>query len=167
MERRQFLIAGLVGTAAVATGVVLWPGAEPVAPFSDTQQALVRALVAPVLEGVAPPEVVEAQADAVVRGVGATIATLPPGSQAQLQQLFELLDQRLALLAMTGSLTPILARQPAELAAMLAQWRHHFLDTLVVAYQGLKELILATWYAEPDHWGPLDYQKPQWPGGRG
>ncbi|ADN77594.1 conserved hypothetical protein [Ferrimonas balearica DSM 9799] len=163
MDRRQFLLAGLVGTAAVATGVVLWPVEKPMPGLTDPQARVLRALVVPVLEGAAPTAQLDAQADTIVANVAHTIATLPEGSQAQLNQLFDLLENRLGALALTGSLTPLLARQPEQLAAMLEQWRQHFLDTLVIAYQGLKELIQAAWYADPAHWPSLAYQKPQWP----
>ncbi len=165
MDRRQFLMAGLVGTAAVATGIVLWPVDTPLPGLTDPQARVLRALVLPVLEGAAPAPVLEDQADALVHQVAQTIATLPPGSQAELNRLFELLEHRLGVLALTGSLTPLLARQPEALAEMLNQWRSHFLDTLVIAYQGLKELLQAAWYADPTHWPALDYQKQQWPGG--
>ncbi|MBY5922428.1 TAT leader-containing periplasmic protein [Ferrimonas balearica] len=164
MDRRQFLMAGLVGTAAVATGIALWPVEKPLPGLTDPQARVLKALVVPVLYGAAPEAELTAQSDQVAAQVAHTIATLPPGSQAQLNQLFETLENRLGVLALTGSMTPLLARQPEALAEMLEQWRTHFLDTLEIAYQGLKELIQAAWYADPAHWPALGYNKPQWPG---
>ncbi|MBY6187192.1 TAT leader-containing periplasmic protein [Marinobacter hydrocarbonoclasticus] len=163
MDRRQFLMAGLVGTAAVAAGVALWPTETPLPGLTDPQARVLRALVVPVLAGAAPEAQLSARADAVAHQVAQTILTLPAGSQAQLNELFGLLENRLGVLALTGSITPLLARQPEALAEMLEGWRHHFMETLVIAYQGLKELIQAAWYADPAHWAPLGYQKPSWP----
>jgi hypothetical protein len=44
--------------------------------------------------------------------------------------------------------------------AMLESWRHHYLALLQTAYLGLRELVMASYYACPEHWGAIGYAKP-------
>lgn len=91
----------------------------------------------------------------------ATMDLLPEESRDELEQLLELLESRLGLLLLTGNMTPLLMRQPQELVAMLEAWRTSFLDLMVTAFQGLRELVLASYYSCPEHWTRLNYEKPR------
>ncbi|MGP1782694.1 TAT leader-containing periplasmic protein, partial [Shewanella frigidimarina] len=89
-----------------------------------------------------------------------TISILPQESQAELEQLLEMLEGRLGLLILTGSMTPLMLRKQPELIEMLQNWRTSFIDMMVTAYQGLRELVMASYYSNPEHWSRLHYAKP-------
>ena len=92
--------------------------------------------------------------------ISQTISYLPQEGQDELEQLLDMLEQRLGLLVLTGSMTPLMMRTPNELISMLEYWRNSFLDLMVTAYQGLRELVMASYYASPENWGQLNYTKP-------
>jgi hypothetical protein len=58
-------------------------------------------------------------------------------------------------------MTPLLMRSAAELTQMLETWRHSYFALLQTAYLGLRELVMASFYACPEHWSRLHYVKPQ------
>jgi hypothetical protein len=92
--------------------------------------------------------------------ISQSITHLPVEQQQELMELLELLEGRFGLLLLSGSMTPLLMREPKQLIDMLEFWRHNYLDMLTTAYNGLRELIMASYYACPEHWGNLRYVKP-------
>lgn len=86
---------------------------------------------------------------------------LPDEQQSELFELLDMLENRLGLLLLTSSMTPLLMRSPAELTQMLETWRHSYFALLQTAYLGLRELVMASYYACPEHWSRLHYAKPE------
>ncbi|SHI26169.1 twin-arginine translocation signal domain-containing protein [Ferrimonas marina] len=165
MDRRQFLQAGLATGVALTLGVALWPTPEfapqPTPGLSEPVSALFPLLIPVVLDGVAPESVLQERSATLQPEILGLLSTLPPGVRAQLDQIGTLLDNRLTRLALTGHALPMVQWQAGQQQAWLEDWRHHFLDTLKLAYQALRDPILAAWYGMPQHWGELAYQPPQ------
>lgn len=164
MERRTFLTTALVGSAAIALGVNLYsPDHIKVNKALDSEHRLLFSVLLPVFLDDALPEVEHLRIAAQNRTLDAithTISLLPVDGQAELEQLLSMLENRLGLLVLTGSMTPLMMRTPIELIDMLEYWRNNFLEMMVTAYQGLRELVLASYYSCPEHWNRLNYAKP-------
>ena len=164
MERRTFLTTALVGTATLALGLSIYsPEHIRVNKALDNEHRLLFSVLLPVFLEDALPNVESMRVAAQNRTLDAisqTITYLPQEGQDELEELLDMLEQRLGLLILTGSMTPLMMRSPDELISMLEYWRNSFLDLLVTAYQGLRELVMASYYAFPEHWGHLNYAKP-------
>lgn len=162
MKRRTFLTAAFTGTAALALGVNLYSSGPN--EVEDIHHRVLFSVLIPVFLDGALPEVasqrqlaIESTLDAIAQ----SIEVLPEEQQSELAELLELLEGRLGLLMLTGEMTPLIMRSPAELVTMLEDWRHHFLTMLQTAYHGLRELVLASYYALPAHWENIGYAKPR------
>lgn len=164
MERRTFLTTAFVGTAALALGLSIYsPEHIRVNKALDNEHRLLFSVLLPVFLDDALPKVESMRVAAQNRTLDAisqTISYLPQEGQDELEQLLDMLEQRLGLLVLTGSMTPLMMRTPNELISMLEYWRNSFLDLMVTAYQGLRELVMASYYASPENWGQLNYTKP-------
>ncbi|QYJ74758.1 MULTISPECIES: TAT leader-containing periplasmic protein [Shewanella] len=167
MNRRKFLLTALGGTAALALGVSLYQPQLDVEDDGDKPHRILFSLLMPVLlEGALPEMAVprEAAVNRTLDAIEATISVLPTSQRDELEQLLDLLENRLGLLLLTGNMTPLLLRSPAELASQLESWRQSGLALLNQAYLGLRELVLASFYSCPEHWTLLNYAKPELPG---
>ena len=164
MNRRTFLVTALAGTGALALGVTLYsPSHVGVNKNLDSEHRLLFSLLVPVFLDGALPQTASLRVVAqnrTIDAIVATVALLPVDARDELEQLLILLESRLGLLLLTGSMTPLLLRSPNELIEMLEKWRSSYLDMMVIAYQGLRELVIASYYAFPEHWGRLNYEKP-------
>ncbi|MCG9697530.1 TAT leader-containing periplasmic protein [Shewanella sp. Isolate11] len=165
MKRRTFLLTALAGTGALALGVNLYhPPHVGVIKSLDRENRLLFSVLIPVLLDGALPQTESLRLAAQNRTLDAItnmIEELPRESRDELGQLIELLESRLGLLLLTGNMTPLLLRSPQALAEMLETWRSSYLDMMVLAYQGLRELVIASYYACPEHWSQINYEKPQ------
>ncbi|MGL5392918.1 MAG: TAT leader-containing periplasmic protein [Shewanella sp.] len=163
MHRRSFLLGAFAGTAALALGVN-WYAPEFTAAednVGDDHRLLFSVLLPVMLEG-ALPEVAShklAAQNRTLDTIKQTMAHLPLEQQEELNSLLTLLGNRLGLLLLTSSMTPLLMRSPKELAEMLETWRHSYVALLQTAYLGLRELVMASYYACPEHWSRLRYAK--------
>ena len=164
MKRRTFLTGAFAGTAALALGVSLYrPELPGFSVKNDSAHAVLFGVLLPVfLDGALPdvPAHREAAINRTIEAINRSIAVLPDEKQEELSQLLSMLEGRLGLLLLTGSMTPLMMRSPNDLVAMLESWRSGYLDLLVNAYQGLRELVMASYYACPEHWSRLNYVKP-------
>lgn len=161
MRRRTFLTAAFAGTAALALGVNLYTSSPD--EVEDIHHRVLFSVLIPVFLDGALPEVVSqrrAVIEATLDAIAQSIAVLPQEQQNELTELLAMLEGRLGLLILTGEMTPLMMRSPAELVTMLEGWRHHFLTLLQTAYHGLRELVLASYYSSPEHWENLGYAKP-------
>ncbi|MBB1428329.1 TAT leader-containing periplasmic protein [Shewanella frigidimarina] len=162
MKRRTFITGAFAGTAAIALGVNLY---SPIITTSsdDIHHRVLFSVLLPVFLDGALPEVPSHREIAINRTLDAisqSITHLPIEQQQELMELLELLEGRFGLLLLSGSMTPLLMREPQQLIDMLEFWRNNYLDMLTTAYNGLRELIMASYYACPEHWGNLRYVKP-------
>ncbi|MFT5789378.1 MAG: hypothetical protein ACI8SJ_001494 [Shewanella sp.] len=164
MERRTFITTALAGTACLALGVnYCSTDYISVNPKVDDKHRLLFSVLLPVFLDGALPDVPVLKRDAENRTLDAieqTISLLPEDSQIELEQLLDLLEGRLGLLILTGSMTPLMMRNSSELIEMLQGWRTSYIEMMVTAYQGLRELVMASYYSDPEHWSRLHYAKP-------
>ncbi|MCK8047236.1 TAT leader-containing periplasmic protein [Shewanella sp. 1CM18E] len=164
MERRTFITTAIAGTACLALGVNYYSADDiGVNKELDNNHRLLLSVLLPVFLDGALPDVAALKRDALHRTLDAiehTISILPLDTKAELEQLFEMLEGRLGLLILTGSVTPLMMRNQSELVDMLQSWRTSYLDLMVTAYQGLRELVMASYYSSPEHWSRLHYAKP-------
>lgn len=165
MQRRTFLLGAFTGTAALALGVNLYsPELDLPQDTEDKDYRLLFSVLLPVLLDGALPEVASHRVVAQNRTLDAikqTIFALTPEQQDELYQLLDMLQNRLGLLLLTSSMTPLLLRSPTELTQMLETWRHSYFALLQTAYLGLREIVMASYYACPEHWSRLHYAKPE------
>lgn len=165
MNRRTFILGTFAGTAALALGVNLY---SPEFSVPDEDEAkdyrlLFSVLLPVMLEGALPDVATHklAAQNRTLDAINQSISVLPDEQQAELFELLAMLENRLGLLVLTSSMTPLLLRSPAELTQMLESWRHSYFALLQTAYLGLRELVMASYYACPEHWSRLHYAKPE------
>lgn len=173
LSRRQFIKAGVAGTAALVVARVIYGpfGATPAwqgssvhhfTTLSDASRGLIAALAAVILDG-ALPAGADAHARAVeevVVGVDKAIAALQPAVQAELQQLFALLNFPVSRRLLAGVSQPWLKAPTDEVAAFLQNWRDSRFTLLRSGFHGLHQLILAAWYGSPNAWAAIGYAQP-------
>ncbi|MCF1427919.1 MAG: TAT leader-containing periplasmic protein [Shewanella sp.] len=162
MKRRTFLTGAFAVTTALAVGMVICePELDSAAPGNGHRELF--AVVIPVLlDGALPsmPVPREAAINRTLDAIEQTLSVLPADQQQQLELLLLALESRLGTLVLTGSITPLLMRSTDQLAAMLDGWRDAFLQLQQQAYYGLRELVMVSFYACPEHWPLLHYAKP-------
>jgi hypothetical protein len=162
MKRRAFLTGAFAGTAAIALGVNLYSPSITTSTDDIHHRVLFSVLLPVFLDGALPevPSHREIAINRTLDAISQSITHLPVEQQQELMELLELLEGRFGLLLLSGSMTPLLMREPKQLIDMLEFWRHNYLDMLTTAYNGLRELIMASYYACSEHWGNLRYVKP-------
>jgi hypothetical protein len=167
--RRQFLTTGIAGAAALAAAKVAYDrwGREPVpagAPSAARGDArdVVAAIVPVLLAGALPDdaEAMRAARDATTAAVMDAIAGLPPAVQAELDELFALLAFPPTRVLVAGLRTSWREATPADVRAFLDRFRDSRFALLQSAYQALKQLVVAAWYAQPASWPALGYDGP-------
>lgn len=173
LSRRQFIKAGVAGTAALVVARVIY-GPFEAAPawqsgsvhqftkLSDASRGLIAALAGVVLDGAMPADA-DARAKAVeevVVGVDKAVAALQPAVQAELQQLFALLNFPISRRLLAGVSQSWLKAPAGEIGAFLENWRDSRFTLLRSGFHGLHQLILAAWYGCPDAWAAIGYAQP-------
>lgn len=165
MKRRTFLMGAFAGTAALALGVNLYSPefSLPVDSEGKDYRLLFSVLLPVMLDGALPYVATHklAAQNRTLDAIKQSISVLPEEQQTELFELLDMLENRLGLLVLTSSMTPLLMRSPAELTEMLETWRHSYFALLQTAYLGLRELVMASYYACPEHWSRLHYAKPE------
>lgn len=165
MNRRSLLTGAFATTAALALGVTLYrPELESMDDADSDEHRELFAVLLPVLLDGALPQMASPRQAAIERTLDAiaqTMAILPDDQRAELELLLSGLENRFGALLLTGSFTPLLLRSPAQLVTMLEDWRDGFLEMQQQAYYGLRELVMASYYACPEHWGAMHYAKPR------
>ena len=167
MKRRQFLKAGLLGGALLAAGGawVVWRDVRDSDADSPPRDRVAETLVAvaPVLLAGALPADPAARAAAiagVIAGVKDVIAVFPPAVRAELEELFRLLDIRIARRLLTGVPAAWRDADPADINRFLERWRRSPIALLQSGYFALHDLVLGAWYANEGSWAALQYPGP-------
>jgi hypothetical protein len=166
MNRRRLLQLGAgAGMAfAAAAGTLAWlrPSAGAHATLEPPTRTLFGALANVLLDGSLPTDEASRRSaiDLHLRRVQQTIAGLPPHARGELAQLLWLLDTRLGRLALMGVGTPWAALRPTELVAALTAMRSSTLSVRRQVYLALRELTMASYFAEPGTWRQLGYPGP-------
>ncbi|MCA1931719.1 hypothetical protein [Rheinheimera sp.] len=162
MNRRQFIFRSLALTLAASTGYTVYQYQS--LQGSDNAAVLVLdALLPAVLMGALPSDAAAQQLslqqsrDAVLE----FMAYLPQNQQQQLQQLFQLLQQDLVRLALTGQWLQLADLPLSQRLDLLLSWRDSYFALLRQAFSGLRELIYGAFYGQPEHWLHLNYRAPE------
>ncbi|GLS83351.1 TAT leader-containing periplasmic protein [Paraferrimonas haliotis] len=167
MRRRTFLTIGIASTAAMAFGVKLYSDkAFDDSNYDEHHRVLLAALVPVLLDGILP-EVTQPRQRAINRCIDnclTTISLLPEHQAEQMQELLQSLEAQFGNLLLVGSITPLALQSPAQIQQVLESWRNSFIEMLQQAYLGLRNLIIASYYSDPDVWPTLGYHKPNIPG---
>ncbi len=166
MDRRAFLKTGFVYATAAAAGVSLY-GCSDLDILNDEliddEVTVALSAVLPVfLAGVLPKDPAQRQQKIArtIEGIRFALTRLPPHTLDEINDLFSLLTSRVATLAMSGSFAELNDLSHQQKVILIETWRNSYFSLLNTAYDGLKELIFAAFYGNPDNWTLLQYQKP-------
>ena len=161
MDRRQFIFTGLAVAASASLGLTLWQ--QSLQPDADNRKWVLAALLPALLYGVLPsdPTLAQQQIARTQQAVTDFTPYLPLHQQQELDQLFNLLANRLGQLGLTGHLSGLPQLDIAQRLALLAQWRDSYLSLLQQAYHGLRELLYGAYYGQSEHWQSLSYDAPR------
>lgn len=162
MNRRQFIFSSLALTLAASTGYAVYQYHS--VQGSDNAAVLVLdALLPAVLNGALPDDAAAQQLslqqtrDAVLEFLN----YLPQHQQQQLEQLFQLLQQDLTRLALTGQWLQLADLPLSQRLDLLFSWRDSYFSLLQQAFSGLRELMFGAFYGQPQHWLALHYMAPE------
>jgi hypothetical protein len=163
--RRTFLVTGSVGLVALAAGgwlEVRTARPSPGHALGAAGRRIVTAMAPAFLAGALPQAAAERHAAIVetVDAVDTAIGGLPPGTQAELTQLFGLLSFTPARIVVAGLWPDWDHASPDAVEAVLARWQASRIALLRSAYDGLHQLVLAAWYGNPRAWPAIGYAGP-------
>lgn len=171
INRRRWIRAGLLGSLALtAAGLVGTlagrarfdaerapdPQGMP-SVWSDQAQRLFESL-APVIIG--PACATPDQRARAAHGVQAAISALSPSAQREVDELLSLLTLGLTRGLATGVWADWQEATPAQIEGFLQRWRHSRLQLLQSGYHALHDLVLGSWYADPQSWAAIGYPGP-------
>jgi len=164
--RRSFLKAGVLGALVLAAGGGLYRYNHPpqvqrfVLDFEA--RAALDAIVPAILAGSLPagPAARAQSVRATTERVHQTILGLPLTTQKEVQDLFGLLALAPARRLLAGVKGDWASASVDEVSDFLQDWRVHRVGLLRTAYQALHDLVLGSWYSDPDHWAAIGYPGP-------
>ncbi len=156
LSRRQFLTAGLAGSAVLACGAWFYGARKDAAEL----EALYVALSAAFLQGAIPAEAQTTRLRDNAQAIGVAVSGLAPAAQQELAELFGLLVFPPTRFLLTGVSSSWSAATLAATSAFLQRWRDSRIDLLKAAYAALHDLVLGAWYADPANWNSIAYPGP-------
>ncbi|MCK6505665.1 hypothetical protein L6R53_20090 [Myxococcota bacterium] len=165
-SRRGILKIGLGGAALLAAGGLglgLWPGAsrEPLAPLQALSPRAFGVLAAvartfcPGGDGLPSADELD-----IAGALDATIATLHPADQAELQQVLLLVDNALVGALLDGRPQPFSRADDATRRATLLSWRESRIPLRRTAYKALRGLVMAAYWGHPRLYAAAGYPGP-------
>lgn len=162
MRRRTIVRLAAAGVLASSVGFG-WRNL----PVTDTRlvwtpaiDAIMRALAPVLMAGVEDPHPPALDLDAHIGAVRQVISTMPAHMQADLTLLCRALTLGAGRWLLTGLQTDWSTASPQDVnQALLAMSRSRWLQRRQ-AYQALRNLHLAAWYADLEHGRPLGYPGP-------
>lgn len=166
-QRRRFLKLGLIGG-----GLLFLAGfwryliqREKVAVsgfrFLTAEDERILTTLTPTLLGKALPSEGRPAAIAEILGeIDRLIAAMPPLLQADLRQLFDLLDFPPTRIALTGIWSGWETASGKEVEGFLDRWSTSPLTLLQLGYAALHDLVVAAWYDNPRAWPWIGYDGP-------
>lgn len=168
MRRRTLLGLGLAGTAALglAGGAAWWLGAPTAwrdGRLQPSGRKVMHAVARAVLDG-SLPSVPAAQAKALdshLDRLSATVAALPPAAQAEFGQLLTLLATPPGRRGLAGLADDWPGATVSALHEALQSMRASRLALRRQAYQALRDLTHAAYYADPATWPLMGYPGPR------
>jgi hypothetical protein len=166
-SRRTFLKAGVGASALLALGGGIYRATRKhPAPHAFALDAAARTILGAIAPALLAGSWQAGHANPVALGtviddVGHAILKLPLSSQAELRDLFGLLDLAPARRVLTGIAGPWSGASPAAVHGFLQDWRTSPFGLLRAAYAALHDLVLGAWYAAPASWQAIGYPGPQ------
>ena len=88
------------------------------------------------------------------------LAFIPDNQQQDLLMLLDTLTHKLGRLVLTADISQWQQGDTELINKVLNNWRHSSLSLLNTAYVGIKQLIMAVWYSEPENWSDIAYPGP-------
>ena len=154
--RREFLKTGLAGGLLLNIAACARPSEN------DGRSRVLSALIPVMLAGALSPRPEDAarQINRTLSGVETAINGLSLATQKEIGELFDLLAFPLTRMLAAGLWSPWEEATPSSLNAFLDSWRHSRFDLLKSGYAALHDLILGTWYAQPESWAAIGYPGP-------
>lgn len=165
MQRRRLLQLG-VGAAAVlglaGAGVAWMPGAFDGGRLSAHSRSVFASLAVVMLEGSLPtdPKAREGALQRHLERVDATVAGLPAASRRDLGTLLALLGTAPGRLGLMGTTAGWDELPPARLASALQSMRDSPVALRQQTYAALRELTVASYFADRETWSQLGYPGP-------
>lgn len=160
--RRQFLAAGLGGSLALA--VATWSRPLPARPRDPwlllrPGDVFMFERLAPHLIGPAFPDN-DAARHALLREIDHYLAHLPAQAQLEVRQLFDLLQNGLTRIPLTGLWANWRFALDSDIADFLDDWRHSRFALLRASYRALRDATTTAWYGLPQSWALTGYPGP-------
>lgn len=88
------------------------------------------------------------------------ILILPERTQDELRQLLNILNNGVGRWLLAGVWKSWSSASAQDLIEFLQLWRNSLIEILQSAYQGLHQIIIGSFYAEPDSWKTIHYSGP-------
>lgn len=169
LTRRQLLLGSLIGGAALA-GLTLalaprdepTPAAAPLQFLTADDVLVLTALLPVLLDGAlaTEPSLRARQIAALLQRLDQAVLHLYPRSRAELRELFQLLENKAGRVVLAGVWSNWAQASAADKHGFLLHWRDSFLDLLQTAYAGLHNLVMASFYGDPNNWTLVGYAGP-------
>ena len=165
MDRRKFILTGIsLGAAAsLGSGLAIWGWQHSLAPDSSNRDLVLSALLPALLYGALPEDatLAAAELERTKTALSDFLPFLPQRQQQELNQLFNLLANRISQLGLTGNVISLTKLSLSQRLQLLNQWRDSYLALLQQAYHGLRELLYGAYYGQSEHWQALGYTAPR------
>ncbi|MEH8017273.1 hypothetical protein MN202_08515 [Rheinheimera muenzenbergensis] len=165
MDRRNFILTGIAlgAVASLGSGLAIWGWQHSVAPDSNNRDLVLLALLPALLYGALPQDATLAATELArtQTAISEFLPYLPLRQQQELNQLFNLLANRLGQLGLTGHVISLTGLSLSQRLQLLNQWRDSYLALLQQAYHGLRELLYGAYYGQSEHWQALAYTAPR------
>jgi hypothetical protein len=166
MQRRTLLKVGAIGGAALAlAGGAAWMFTERAwngQALTASGRHVLGAVARAVLDGALPADTSQAQAavDAHLARMNTTLAGMPPGVQAEVNELLTILGTAAGRVGLAGLSTAWSDASVAQLQAALQGMRTSSLPPKQQAYHALRDLTHAAYFADTSTWAMLGYPGP-------
>lgn len=165
MDRRQFILSGIALAAAAGFGTALgiYGWRQSLLADDNNRDLVLSAVLPALLYGALPQEatLAAAELERTKAAVNDFLPFLPSRQRQELDQLFNLLANRISQLGLTGHLSQLAELTIQQRLALLDSWRDSYLEVLQQAYHGLRELLYGAYYGQPEHWQALAYTAPR------
>lgn len=165
MDRRQFILSGiaLAATASLGSAAGFWGWQQSLAADSSNRDLVLSALLPALLYGALPQDATLAatELNRTKTAISDFLPFLPLRQQQELNQLFNLLANRVTQLGLTGHVSTLADLSINQRLQLLSQWRDSYLALLQQAYHGLRELLYGAYYGQSEHWQALAYTAPR------
>lgn len=168
LSRRNFLRTGVFGTLALSTisvsamltGCSSPPAATGFRLLRENDLRVLRALLPVVLAGALPASGRTAAAEATLHSLDEFLYGTSIAGHKQVSQLFDLLAMPFTRYTMAGLSRDWDKSSEQDLNGFLDKWRYSRFQLLRAGYQGLTQLIVMSWYLQPEAGTAIGYVPP-------